>query len=341
MSSDGSLLRAMLALPAAGYHAVQRIRAKAFECGLLKARSAPVPVISVGNLLMGGSGKTPFVIALARMLQGRSMKPAVVSRGYRGTNRKEFLVVGDGSGGPPLVDPSVCGDEPYLIADRLPNTPVLIGRRRLHPACAASEMFGCDVIVLDDGFQHLPLKRDVDIVLVNGSEDSMFPLGRLREPISALARSDIVVLVGIDSIPLALSGHIADSPVFRCSAVPVEFVKADCSKLDLTSYVGLRVALVSAVANPERFARTVETLGCSIQEHVVFPDHHTLDDREIEGILERVGNIPIIVTEKDWVKLPEWFKNRDGVVALRIEMVLEDQERFLGCLRSLVAGELR
>jgi tetraacyldisaccharide 4'-kinase len=399
MSSDVSLLKAMLALPAAGYHAVQRIRAKAFEWGLLKARSAPIPVISVGNLLMGGSGKTPFVIALVGLLQGHGMKPAVVSRGYRGTNRKEFLVVGDGTGGSPLVEPSVCGDEPYLIAERLPNTPVLIGRRRLNPARAASKLFGCDVIVLDDGFQHLPLKRDVDIVLVNGSEDSMFPLGSLREPLSALARANVVVLVEIDSyqsvvnnmtngvadpagnppvtgteagatyqessggagvpaghettsqchshesalvsIPVPLSSYIKTAAVFRCKVVPVGFVGADSAEPDLASCAGKSVTLVSAIANPERFTKTVETLGCSVQEHVVFPDHHSLNDREIESLLSRVGNSRIIVTEKDWVKLPEWFKKREGVVALRIEMVLEDQKRFLGFLKSLVASELR
>ncbi len=339
MSSDGSLMRAVLALPAAGYHAVQTARAKAFDWGVLKARSAPIPVISVGNLLMGGSGKTPFVIALARVLEKQGRKPAVVSRGYRGTNREKYLIVGDGSGRPPLVDPSVCGDEPYLIAERLPNTPVLIGRKRLYPAVAAFELFGCDVIVLDDGFQHLPLRRDVDIVLVTGSEDAMFPLGRLREPVSALARADVVVLVGIDSIPVALSRHIGTASVFRCKTLPVEFVSMDVAETDLASCAGRRVVLVSAIANPERFTRTVESLGCFVQEHIVFPDHHAFDDGEIEDVLQRAGDDnSIIVTEKDWVKLPGWFKKRAGVMALRIEMAVDDEDRFTRCLGSLMSG---
>jgi tetraacyldisaccharide 4'-kinase len=341
MNSGELLLKAVLALPAAGYHAVQKAWATAYGWGLLKARSAPVPVISVGNLLMGGSGKTPFVIALAQLLESQGLKPAVVSRGYRGTNRKEFLVVGDGTGGPPLVNPSVCGDEAYLMAERLPNTPVLIGRRRLHPARAALELFGCDVIVLDDGFQHLSLKRNVDVVLVNGAEDSMFPLGRLREPLSALARAEVVVLVGIDSIPVALARHIGAATVFRCQVVPVGFVRYGGAESDLASCAGKSVTLVSGIANPERFTRTVEAFGCSVREQLVFPDHHCLDDVELEGILNQLGDSPIIFTEKDWVKLPEWVKQRDGVMALRIEMLLEDPDRFLGCLSSLMARELR
>jgi tetraacyldisaccharide 4'-kinase len=330
-------MKAVLALPAAGYHAVQKVRAAAYEWGLLKPQSVPVPVISVGNLLMGGSGKTPFVIALAQMLESRGLKPAVVSRGYRGTNRDEFLAVGNGAGTPPMVNPSVCGDEPYLIAERLPDTPVLIGRKRIHPALAASELFGCNVIVLDDGFQHLPLKRDVDIVLVNGTEDSMFPLGHLREPLSALERADIVVLVGIDSIPVSLSRYVRTASVFRCKAAPVGFVTVIGTCLELSSCAGQSITLVSAVANPERFTMTVEALGCSVREHFIFPDHHAFDDTEIAAILKRAEGTSIIVTEKDWVKLPVWFKQRDDVMALRIKMVLEDQHRFLACVDSRMA----
>jgi tetraacyldisaccharide 4'-kinase len=341
MSSGELLLRAVSALPAAGYHLVQTAWATAYELGLLKAQTAPVPVISVGNLLMGGSGKTPFVITLAQMFEGSGLKPAVVSRGYRGTNREEFLVVGNGAGGPPLVGPTVCGDEPFLISERLPNTPVLVGRKRLRAARGACELFGCNVIILDDGFQHLPLKRDADIVLVNGAEDAMFPLGRLREPVSALARANIVVLVGIDSIPITLSRYARAEAIFRCKVVPVGLVKADGTLLDTASYAGTRVTLVSGIANPERFAKMIQIMGCSVQEHLIFRDHHYFDEREICDILKRAGGAPVIVTEKDWVKLPDWFKNRPEVMALRIAMALDEPDHFLSCLGSLIGVELR
>jgi tetraacyldisaccharide 4'-kinase len=176
--NDTSLpLKALLSIPAAGYHAVQKVREKAYLWGLLSGKKAPGPVISVGNLVLGGSGKTPFVIYLAEMLGNKGWKPGVVSRGYRGSNRLPYFVVGDGMSPEPQAGPSICGDEPFLIANRLPQVPVIIGRRRIDPVSAAANIFGCNIIVLDDGFQHLPLQRDVDIVLLTGAEDRMFPLG--------------------------------------------------------------------------------------------------------------------------------------------------------------------
>lgn len=332
------LVKAIFALPAAGYHVVQKTRAKAYKWGMLASRTVPVPVISVGNLLMGGSGKTPFVIALVEMLQKRGMKPAVVSRGYRGSNRESYLVVGEGKGGPPTVAPSVCGDEPYLIAERLPNTPMLIGRKRLHPTNAAVDLFGCDVIVLDDGFQHLPLKRDVDIVLLNSGEDRMFPLGSLREPLSAVNRADVLVLVEIDSIPASVSPHLRSPDVFRCKVVPVEFLGRGGTKWDLDLCAGRSAVLISAIANPGRFRKTVESVGCSVDEHFIFPDHHDLKGDQIRRIMDRANGKFVIVTEKDWVKVPEWFKTMDGVMALRIQMVVEDEDRFLRCLSRLTSG---
>ena len=194
------------------------------DVGFLSQRKAPVPVISVGNLLLGGAGKTPFVIFLAGMLKNRGLKPAVVSRGYRGTSRAPYLVVGDGSSGEPLVGPDVCGDEPYLIAKRLPDVPVIVGRKRIYPVRAAHELFGCNVVVLDDGFQHLPLKRDADIVLLNGSEDHMFPWGRLREPLSALRRADIVMLMARGTIPASAVDYVR-GPVFNCHATSLRLGK--------------------------------------------------------------------------------------------------------------------
>ena len=191
--------------------------------GVLSQRKASVPVISVGNLLLGGTGKTPFVIFLAGMLGNRRLKPTVVSRGYTGTSRAPYLVVGDGSSGEPLVGPDACGDEPYLIAKRLPDVPVIVGRKRICPVRAAHELFGCNVVVLDDGFQHLPLKRDADIVLMNGSEDHMFPWGRLREPLSALRRADIVMLMAGGTIPAAAVDYVQTD--FQLSSTPLRLGK--------------------------------------------------------------------------------------------------------------------
>lgn len=325
------LTDAFLTIPSTGYYAVQKIREKAYENGLFSSAKANIPVISIGNLLMGGSGKTPAVIFLADMLFREGLKPVIVSRGYRGRYREPFLVVSDGIGPHPTAGPDVAGDEPYLIARRLPHIPVVVGRKRIHPVRAAIERFQGNVVILDDGFQHLALKRDTDIVLINGLEDRMFPLGRLREPFSALRRADILVLMGrTSSIPPSACKHARRLPVFRCEQIASGLMQDFSTTLISPAvYKGRPVLLASAIANAGRFCDLALELGWNPVEHKVFADHHVFTDIELQGILEDAGGAPVVVTEKDWVKLPEWFKNTGRAAALRIELVFEQQEAFL------------
>jgi tetraacyldisaccharide 4'-kinase len=326
----------LLAVPAAGYHAVQKTREHAYRSGLLKAEKAPVPVISVGNLLMGGSGKTPFVIYLATALLARGLRPAVVSRGYRGSNRARHLVVGDGSSAHPVAEPSVSGDEPFLIARRLPGVPVVIGRRRIHPVREAARLFQSDVIILDDGFQHLPLYRDVDIVLLTGLEDTMFPRGRLREPFSALGRAHLVVLTGNTStVPPRAVLYLPDRPTFRCRERALGIERGDREAL-AEEYAGRDVILASGIANPERFRQTAQGLRWRIADHFVFPDHHRFTGPEFDRILSHAGSRPVVVTEKDWVKLPPRFKKTGRVAALTIEITLDQEDEFLSEVEGLI-----
>jgi tetraacyldisaccharide 4'-kinase len=330
-------MNALLSFPAAGYYAVQKVREKAYGWGMLSQEKAPIPVISVGNLLLGGTGKTPFVIRLAEMLRYRGMNPAVVSRGYRGTNRAPYLVVGDGLPGQPLADPEICGDEPYLIAMRLPEVPVIVGQKRIYPVRAAREKFGCNVVVLDDGFQHLPLKRDADIVLLNGSEDHMFPWGRLREPLSALKRADIIMMAEEGIVPGAAASYV-HGPVLRCRAIASSLANGPTLETEkpADAHSGREVILASGIANPDRFRSSAQKLGWTIVDHVSFPDHHLFTDDELRSILGRAAGLPVIVTEKDWVKLPLWFTEMDQIAALRIEMVLDNEEAFWAALKSFV-----
>jgi tetraacyldisaccharide 4'-kinase len=328
MASHFLPVRIPLAAAAAGYWAVQKTREKAYQRRILTGRKAPIPVVSIGNILMGGSGKTPFVIYLGEMIQDRGRKPAVVSRGYMGRYRDPCLVVGDGTSDGPLVDPSVSGEEPFLIAGRLPQVPVLVGRRRIDPVLEAYRRFGSDLIILDDGFQHLALRRDVDIVLITGSEDCMFPLGRLREPFSALERADILVLVGKDAeVPRRAASYVRGLPVFRCTQVPLDLETAHGSDR-LEDYSAAEVLLVSGIANPFRFRLTSMELGWQVTEHLVFPDHYCLTEAELRGILAKAGKALVVVTEKDWVKLPAWFKQTGQVAALRIGIVMDEEQAF-------------
>ena len=295
-------------------------------------------MISVGNVLMGGSGKTPFVIYLAELLHSGGIKPAVISRGYGGRSRSTVLVVGEGRSRPPRVEPVESGDEPYLIADRLPEIPVLIGARRILPIEVSRRLFQCNLAILDDGFQHLQLRREVDIVLLNGQEDAMFPLGSLREPLSALRRADMVVLVGGGaSATAACEQYTRDKPLFRCRAVPVAVVRADgVEPVDRLS--GQRVVLVSGIAHPERFRATAEEVGVKVVKHIVFRDHHLFTEKELRNVLEQSEGMPALFTEKDWVRLPAWCKQSTNAAALRISLVMEDEADFREKLKQSLIG---
>ena len=331
-----------LLFPSTGYYAVQKIRERAYLSGLFSRIEPPVPVVSVGNLLMGGSGKTPAVIFLAGMLRAAGFKPSVVSRGYRGTYRAPYLVVSDGTSSQPLVGPAVAGDEPYLIASRLPDIPVIVGRKRINPVSAAFDLFQSNVVILDDGFQHLALKRYADIVLVNGFEDRMFPLGRLREPLSALKRANILVLMGRNaSLPAAAEAYVRGLPIFRCEQIAVGLVRGFSSPLiSPSAYHGQPVMLASAIANAVRFRNLALDLGWKVLDHKVFPDHHVFADSELQRILQEAGQSAIVVTEKDWVKLPEWFKSTGRVAALRIELAFNQKEHFVQAVLDSFSGHL-
>jgi tetraacyldisaccharide 4'-kinase len=335
MDMLASLVKGLLSIPAAVYSVVQKSHESAYQIGILKVRTAPIPVVSVGNLLLGGSGKTPFTIYLANLLQTCGLQPAVVSRGYRGAYRADYLVVGDGGAGRPLVEPAECGDEPYLISSRLPRIPVLVGRKRIDPIVAAKELFGCNVVVLDDGFQHIQLARDADIVLLNGSEDAMFPRGSLREPLSALKRADMIIIVERDArLPVDAAPYVSDLPSFRCEHKPSELIGFDNWKHpgDLK---GREVILASGIAHPHRFRKTAEHVGWNVKRHYEFQDHHNLTDEELHDLLAQAGDLPVIFTEKDWVKLPEWLRLSEPTGALRIDVIMHDESEFLRTLQKV------
>lgn len=338
MSGPSTLKKAFLSPPAAGYAAVQRIRERAYASGFFESVGASLPVVSVGNLVMGGSGKTPFVIYLAELMSNSGIRPAIISRGYKGRSRATVLVVGEGRSRSPRVGPVESGDEPYLMAARLPNVPVLTGARRILPIEVSKRLFQCKVAILDDGFQHLQLRRDVDIVLLNGLEDAMFPLGSLREPLSALGRAHMVGLVGTEApIPAAAESFVRGKPIFRCQVVPIAVLRGGRIE-PLDQMIGKDVILVSGIAHPVRFQKTVEALGCTVVRHSIFRDHHVFSQRELREFLAEAGDTPVLFTEKDWVKLPDWFTESRRVAALRIGIAMQNEAEFREKLKQFISG---
>lgn len=316
------------------YEVVQRSWATAHASGLLTEKKAPIPVISVGAIAIGGSGKTPVTMFIAGKLKAFGYSPVICSRGYKGAYRGSYCVVSNGRSSTPLVTPKISGDEPYLMASRLETVPVVVARRRIDAVRASVERLDCDVAILDDGFQHLGLYRNINLVLLNAQKDWMFPRGRLREPFGALNRADAILLSGsAEELPPEAKGPIGKKPVFKMVQEAdsiIHGVDHEESSLDL--FKDRAVFLVSGIANPERFEKMSRQLGWDVVEHAIFRDHERVSDDDLAGLISRAGNQPIVLTEKDWVKAPEWFRRLSNSYYLRIKVSIEHEPEFLQLL---------
>jgi tetraacyldisaccharide 4'-kinase len=273
-------------------------------------RRLPVPVISVGNLSVGGSGKTPAVASLAKLLLAAGARPAVLSRGYARRDVTDgVLVVSDGR----LVYEPVerSGDEPQLLARTLPGVPVLVSSDRYLAGMLACRRFGVTVLLLDDGFQHLELERDVDLLLVRPEDvlDTPLPAGRLREPLSAAQAAHAIVVPGAFAEAAPVAAVLGKGPVFTLDqefATP-RLVRPFGDAVPEGAFgASRRLVAVAGIARPERFFKTVEALGWDIAQPMVFRDHHWFTRKDVATIHDLVltlGAGGVITTEKDAVRL--------------------------------------
>ncbi len=306
------------------------------------ARSAPIPVLSVGNLAAGGTGKTPVVAWLVRRLVAAGRRPAVVTRGYGGRAGRGPLLVSLGDG--PRVGPEVCGDEPVMLARSLPGALVLAGSDRVAVAAAAAAE-GADVAVLDDGFQHRRLARDLDLVLLDGTDPlgngRLLPAGPLREPPESLVRADAVIVTRCSptaEVPeiAALVGRYAPGiPVLRSGHRRDGFVSASAEPVPRPG----RAVAFCGIGNPAPFLRDLEEDGVVIAAARVFPDHHPYLARELRGLskLASKHGASLVTTEKDLVRVPA--AAGVSVLALRIEAVVHDEAPLLALVDAAVRRE--
>ena len=311
-----SVVRAGLSAAAAAYRAALTARAAFYRIGLLSTRRLPVPVISVGNVTVGGSGKTPLAEVVVLALRGMGARPAIVSRGY-GRRTRGVRIVADGGG--LRLGARDGGDEPVLLAERLPGVPIVVGESRYEAGAVAVGTCFADALVLDDGFQHRTLYKDLEIVAVSGSDPwgngRLFPRGSLREPLSALKRAGLVVVTNPPSA--AAMGDIARTLRLRASAAtllsgayrPTSLRRGDHVPAEAPEALrGRKVLMLAGLAAPGGFVATAEGLGAEVAGLAEFPDHHWYTAGDLDRVATRVsetGAEAVLTTEKDWVRLRE------------------------------------
>ncbi|MCX7930088.1 MAG: tetraacyldisaccharide 4'-kinase, partial [Chlorobi bacterium] len=281
-------------------------------------RQVPIPVISVGNITTGGTSKTPMVIALAEMLDAWGLRVAIVSRGYKRRRGTAVQVVSDGRGYRAPVE--VSGDEPSLLAERLPRAVVIVAKRRYNGAVLAHKQFGADVILLDDGFQHRSLYRQIDVVMVDRATldryNALLPAGTLREPLASLRRAHVLCAIGVDRSHVnarAACGTVVIGARSRIS----QWRTLDGEQSEPPSG---SVVVVCAVARPERFPQMLEEefTDLHVVQFLSWRDHHWFTEQDVRRIITVAQPVRrIVTTEKDAVKLSrfaEQFKQNGCVV---------------------------
>lgn len=331
------LLR-LLSIP---YGLAVRARAWCYATGWFPTWTLPCRVISVGNLTVGGTGKTPVVIWLVQSLLRRGLRVGVLSRGYKRQSGEEFLLVSDGKA--VLAGPAEAGDEPHLIASRCPGAVVVVGADRYRAGQWVVGRFPLDWVVLDDGFQHLALHRDVNLLLVDASAphdlDALLPAGRLREPLAAAARATLVLMTRVDQVrPQEAVADMVGALGRRDQPILVRFTPdlfvevASGAAQELEGMRGRPVVLFSGIGNSGSFRATMSGLGVNVLGEVRFPDHHAYRRGDLERVNDqarRCGAQWLVTTEKDAVKVAPLLRPGDRVLALRLGTdIVEGRERM-------------
>jgi len=311
------------------------VRNRGFDLGILKSTTVGVPVISVGNLVVGGTGKTPLAHHIAALLSREGKRVAVVSRGYR-RNTRGVVVVSNGRGD--IVDPAIGGDEAVQIARRLPRALVVVGERRVAAAREAIQL-GAETIVLDDAYQHRYISRDLNVLVVDGTRDlrreHLLPVGTLREPISGIRRADVIAVSHVrNPSDAAWLNGLAGDVVICFEYVPGTLRRADDDAPASVIPEGPVLAF-SGIGRHERFAETLKKSGLEVAAEVAFPDHHEYSENDLTSLMtmKRTRNLLVCVTtEKDAVRL-------SGSGGIRSRFLVEANVHYLPIDIAILYGE--
>ena len=340
-------MSAWKSLLAAPYGFATCLRTRLYERGWLTPRRLPCPVVSVGNLTVGGTGKTPMTMWVAEKLLEQGKKPGILSRGYRRKSQREFLLVSDGTS--VLAGPHEAGDEPYLMATRCPGVVVAVGADRYALGRWVLDLVPVDCFILDDGFQHLGLVRDVNLLLVDSSDSAgmkeLLPVGRLREPLAEAGRASDIILTRVEdesrnsnvleAIEKAMGSTI--NPITTRFAVK-RLISASES-ISPSDVRGKKALIFSGIGNPNQFRRTVNALGVQVVDELVFRDHEAYDPSTVKNIHQRIElNRPdlVLTTEKDLIKVQSSWSVPTPLFAVCLELeFLDGQSRLEKALSAL------
>ena len=352
------------------YAAIISIRNRLYTLGLFKVRTLPCRVISVGNIVVGGTGKTPAVIALAKHLQTEKVRVAILLRGYKRQSREKVTIVSDGERVCASLKES--GDEAYMLAKHLSGIPIIVSRQRYQAGQVALERFDVEVLLLDDGFQHRQLARDVDILTVPvqsvvglqaapeypfagrcslkrmsfKDRERLLPAGALREPPTALRRADVILLTHTDTDDMlrdakaALRQLAPNALILESVHQPVHFYPLASFKAPrrgAMSIAGKRVLAVCGIGNPDAFATTLMQCSAESVELLAYPDHHVYTEADfvrIDTVFQAAQADLIVTTQKDEQKLEAFVGDRNlPIFVLEVALVItEGVEKLLALL---------
>jgi len=329
------------------YEAAIQLRLFLWRQRIFRDHTLGCQVVSIGNLTVGGTGKTPVVEIFARALQQRGRRVAILSRGYKSTPRPLWerlleklpggayrfppKIVSDGES--LLLDSDQAGDEPYMLASNLKNVVVLVDKNRVKSGRYAISKYGCDTLLLDDGFQYLALKSRLDICLIDRNSPFgnhyLLPRGTLREPITNLARADYIFItkssaLGAKPLRKAIRQFNQKAEIIECAHQPLYLQDVFSSeRRDLTHLRDLKVAAISGIAVPESFEEGLTHLGAQVIYAKRYADHHRYTQQEILNMINRSlrrGATAILTTEKDAVRFPKIDRRDIPIYFLRVEI---------------------
>ncbi len=345
-SSIYSIVKLFFCIVSAFYWLGHRLRILAYQSGMVKPRKLKAKVISVGNITLGGTGKTPLVMYLAQKLKERGVRVVVLTRGYKREKKELVELTGENKNN---IHWTEVGDEPYLLASRLDHIPVVVSKDRGTSGVRAEKKYQAEVLILDDGFQHWRLFRDLDVVTIDSTNpfgnSKLFPAGILREPLSSLRRADVFVLSKADHVSDkqnlvgVLRSCNQDAPIIESTYKinSIERFFGDSSKnralrirVEEGELKGKKVLAFSGIGNPVSFEKSLESLKVEILRHRKFPDHFFYQEADVLNLEEEAQKLGVdfmITTEKDSVRIPMMRGERVPLYVLKIDLMITMGEK--------------